>query len=120
MRNKPGCVWLDHRGAKSFGISEDDVEEVDVKDTLSPARIHRLADHVHAYFDEIAGVLGTFKGIVITGPSTARTELAGYLNDHYPLIAKRVWGTGAVDHPTPLQIVAADRKYFHTAVRMRQ
>ena len=42
MRNKHGCVWLDHCEAKIFGISEDDVEEVDVKDTFSPARIHRL------------------------------------------------------------------------------
>lgn len=128
MRNKHGCVWLDHREAKIFGVSQDDVEEVDVRDTLSPAHIHRKADHVHlgkqatdhAYFDEIAGVLEKFKGIVITGPGTARTELAGYLSEHYPLIAKRVWGIEAVDHPTAKQIVAAARRYFHAAVRMHQ
>jgi stalled ribosome rescue protein Dom34 len=130
MRNKHGCVWLDHREAKIFGVSQSDFEEVDVdvEDTQSAAHIHRKTDgsrlgaHApdHAYFDEIAGVLGSFKGIVITGPGAARTELAGYLSQHYPLIAKRVWGIEAVDHPTPRQIVAAARKYFHAAVRMHE
>jgi stalled ribosome rescue protein Dom34 len=128
MRNKHGCVWLDHREAKIFGVSHDDAEEVDVKDAHLPAHIHRKADHVHfgkqatdhAYFDEIAGALTAFKGIVITGPGTARTELAGYLSEHYPLIAKRVWGIEAVDHPTANQIIAAARRYFQAAVRMHQ
>lgn len=127
MTHYHGCVWIDHREAKIFGLGLDDVDEVVVRDEHAPRHIHRKADHVHLgkappdhkYFDEVAGALGSFKALVLTGPSTARTEFAGFLSEHYPLIAKRIQGIEAVDHPTDTQIVAAARKYFRATDRMQ-
>ena len=126
MTHYHACIWLDHREAKIFGINAEEADEVVVHDHAAPRHIHRRADHVHlgkakpdhAFFDAIAKDLHDFKAILIAGPGQARTELAGYLTDKYPALAKRVWGIEAMDHPTENQIVAAARKYFHAADRM--
>ena len=65
-----------------------------------------------------AELLQPYNAIVIVGPGTARTEFAGYLSEHQPKLAKRVWGIEPMDHPTDPQIVAAVRKFFHAADRM--
>ena len=63
---------------------------------------------------------GTAKAILIGGPGKARTELAGYLNDKHPALAKRIWAIEPMDHPSDAELVAAARKYFHAATRMHQ
>jgi stalled ribosome rescue protein Dom34 len=126
MQHNHGCVWIDHREARIFGVSVDDVDEVIIHDARAPAHIHRRADHVHLgkaapdkeFLDEVATNLARFRGVVIVGPGTARTELAGYLTDIYPAIAKKVWGIEPMDHPSDPQLVALARKYFRTATRM--
>lgn len=126
MAHTTGCVWIDHREARIFGLSADDVDEIVVRDAHAPLHIHRRADHVHRgkvvpnteYFAEIASKLADFRGIIIVGPGTARTEFAGYLSDASPALAKNVWGIEAMDHPTDAQLVAAARKYFRAATRM--
>lgn len=126
MTHYHACVWIDHREAKIFGIGETGVDETTVTDTVSPVHIHRKADHVGMgkvspdpkFFAEVAELLQPYKAIVIVGPGTARSELAGYLSEHQPKLAKRVWGIEPMDHPTDPQIVAAIRKYFRAADRM--
>ena len=126
MTHYHACVWLDHREAKIFGINAEQADETIVHDTHIPKHLHRHADHVHlgkakpdhAYYEAIAKDLQDFKAILIGGPGQARTELAGYLNEHHPALAKKVWGIEAMDHPTDPQIVAAARKFFHAEDRM--
>lgn len=126
MSHFHGCVWIDHREAKVFGIGATEIEGEVVHDRAAHKHIHRKADHVgmgkdpldHGYLKEVAEALAPFKAIVIAGPGNARTELAGYLNEHYPALAKRVWGIEPMDHPTDAQLVAAVRKYFRAADRM--
>lgn len=126
MPHTHGCVWIDHREAKIFGIDATGSDEMVVHDHHAPKHIHRKADHVHQgktppdreFLDEIAGAIGAFKAILVIGPGTARNELVGYLAEHYPLVSKRIWGIEAVDHPTERQIIAAARKYFNSANRM--
>ena len=123
MPHHNGCVWIDHREAKIFGMSIDDVDEIVIHDTHSPLHIHRKADHVRqgkgvvdkAFMDEIASKLGGFRAFIIVGPGTARAEFAGYLADAYPLLAKRIWGIEPSDHPTDGQLATAARKYFRAA-----
>lgn len=126
MAQYHACVWIDHREAKIFAISADTAGEVVVHDHHAPKHIHRKADHVGlgkvptdpAFLAEVGGLLQGYKAILIAGPGTVRTELAGYLAEHAPQIAKRVWGIVAMDHPTEREIIAAAREYFHAADRM--
>lgn len=126
MQHNHGFVWIDHREARIFGVSVDDVDEVIIHDAHAPTHIHRRADHVHLgkaapdkeFLDEVAAKLAGFRGIVIVGPGNARTELAGYLTDAHPAIAKKVWGIEPMDHPSDSQLIAVARKYFRAASRM--
>jgi len=122
------CVWIDHREARIFDISVDSADEMTIRDPHAPLHIHRRADHVHLgkappdkdFFDEVAGKLGGFRGIIVVGPGTARTEFAGHIAHDYPMLAKRIWGIEPMDHPSDAQIVAAARKSFRAANRMHQ
>ncbi len=126
MAQYHACIWIDHREAKIFSIEASSAEEVVLRDHHAPKHIHRKADQVglgkappdQAFFAEIAAELTPFKAVLIVGPGAARTEFAGYLTDHVPAIARRVWGIEPMDHPTDPEIVAAARKYFHAADRM--
>jgi len=126
MAHAHGCVWIDHREARVFGVSTDGADEIVLHDLTAPAHIHRKADHVHLgkaepdkkFLAQVASKLGGFRAIMIVGPGTARTELAGYLAESHPLIAKRVWGIERADHPTDAQLIALARKYFRSADRM--
>ncbi len=126
MSRTHGCIWIDHREAKIFGIDKTGSDEMVVHDHHAPKHIHRKADQVHqgkgppdpAFFAEIADALDGFKAILVTGPGTARSELVGYLSEHYPALSKRIWGIEAFDHPTEPQIIAAAKKYFTAADRM--
>jgi stalled ribosome rescue protein Dom34 len=126
MAHYHACVWLDHREAKIFGLSEDDFDETEISDTASSPHIHRKADHVGVgkvgvsptFLGEVAALLEPYKAILIAGPGTARNEFAGFLNEHHPKLAQRVWGIEAMDHPTRGELIAAARKYFRAADRM--
>jgi stalled ribosome rescue protein Dom34 len=120
------CVWIDHRQAKVFGISPDEVNKTTVGARHQTHHIHRKADHVGLgkepmspdFLAEIAEALQQAKAILIAGPGTARTELAGYLHEHYPALARRVWGVEPMDHPSVSELFAGARRYFHAADRM--
>lgn len=126
MAHYHGCVWIDHREARIFGIGQGEADSKVIHDAAAPHHIHRKADHVGlgkvpidaAFLNEVAAGLDSFKAIAIFGPGAARTELAGYLAEHHPAVAKRVWGIEPMDHPTDNQIVAAAQKYFKAADRM--
>lgn len=126
MSHYHACVWIDHREARVFSIGMEGAELEVVADHGKTHHIHRKADHVRLgtvpmdphFLAEVSGVLQGAKAILICGPGKARTELAGYLNDHHPAVAKRVWGIEPMDHPSDGEIVAAARKWFRAADRM--
>lgn len=128
MNHYHACVWIDHQQAKVFGIGADDADVAAIKSDAPHHHIHARADHVgkghkpisQAFLGEVAEALKPAKAILITGPGLARTELAGYLNEHFPAIAKRVWGVEPMDHPTDGQLTSAARKYFQAADRMHK
>jgi len=122
------CVWIDHYEAKIFGITTQEAEMQVVVDGQPKHHIHRKANHVglgtdpmsHEFLEHVAKALGEAKAILIVGPGKARTELAGYLNDRFPALAKRIWAIEPMDHPSDAELVAAARKYFLAATRMHK
>jgi hypothetical protein len=120
------CIWIDRYKARFFGVGFENADTVNIEDRGPHHHIHRKADHVGqgaepidaAFLAEIASALASAKAILIVGPGKARLELAGYLNDQYPAVAKRIWGIEAMDHPTTGELAAAARKFFRAADRM--
>lgn len=128
MKNYHACVWIDHREAKVFGIGPEDAERAAITSREPRHHIHRKADHLdlgseptdRGFLAEVAQTLKHAQAILIAGPGRARSELAGYLNEHFPAIGKRIWGVEPMDHPSDGQLLAAARKYFRAADRMHQ
>ena len=120
------CVWIDHREARVYAIARDNSDLTEITSDSPVHHIHRKADHVGLgtvpadpeFLGDVAKALSPAKAILICGPGKARTELAGYLNDHAPAVGKRVWAIEAMDHPTDGEVVALARKYFRAADRM--
>jgi hypothetical protein len=121
------CVWIDHREARVYLLLGHDDSEITKIFSESPVyHIHRKADHVGLgtlptdpdFLADVAKALAPARAILICGPGKARTELAGYLNDHAPALGRRVWAIEPMDHPTDREMVAMARKYFRAADRM--
>ena len=55
---------------------------------------------------------------LITGPASAKNELASYIRQENPDLAQRISGVEAMDHPTDGALVAFARKFFKADDRM--
>jgi hypothetical protein len=120
------CVWIDHLQAKIFEIDAKGTEKREVNDHRPVHHLHRKANHVGLgtvtmdpeLLEQVANALHGTRAILIVGPGEARKVLAGYLQVHYPRLAKNIWGIQAIDHPSDTQIVAQAREFFEAADRM--
>jgi len=120
------CVWIDHREAKVFGIGLDAADESVVREPGPHHHIHRKADQIgegkappdEVFLGAVATAIGGAHALLLAGPGTAKTELAGYLKRHHPELADRIRGVEPMNHPTDPEIVRAARKFFRAADRM--
>jgi stalled ribosome rescue protein Dom34 len=119
-------VWIDHREAKVFQFDATDVDYTKVRSTHPHQHIHHKAntgDSGHAPLDKqflnhVAQALATAGAILITGPAGAKTELATYIKEKQPELAKKISGVEALDHPTDGALVDFARRFFKADDRM--
>jgi len=120
MSQVHAVVWLDHRDARiaSFSVGRTGAAEIH---SHSPDRhIHRKAGSIasghapddHDFFDDIAAALVGTREVLIAGPGNAKTAFESYIKDKHPLLAGRVVGVEAMDHPTDGELLASARKSF--------
>lgn len=120
------CVWIDQRHAKIFRIGAMTADMQSVSDDRPERHLHRKANHVglgtvemdHELMRELAENLRNVEAILIMGPGKAKTVFKGYLDEHFPDIAHRVWDVRTSDHPSDAQIVAEARSWFRAQDRM--
>ena len=86
-----------------------------IRPTLAAA-VTSAADHV--FLERVAKGLMHVAAILITGPASAKTELAAHLKHVHPDLAKRVSGVESLDHPTEGAPVAFARIFFRADDRM--
>jgi stalled ribosome rescue protein Dom34 len=119
-------VWIDHREAKVFQFDATDVDRVTVHSTHPNQHLHHKAnsgDSGHVPLDKeflqhVAAALTTAGAILITGPASAKTELAAYIKQTHPDLAQRISGVEALDHPTDGALVDFARRFFKADDRM--
>jgi len=88
--------------------------------------IHHKANSVgsgHAptdtdYYRRVAESVADAGAVLITGPSSAKTEFLAYLTQHDPALLKRISGVQALDHPHDGALLALAREYFKADDRM--
>ena len=104
------AVWIDHRQARVFHVSADEVGELTV---AAPQYVHRSdPKDPKSFFHDVARSLERSQQILVVGPSTAKLELLRYLRTHDHALESRIVGLETVDHPTDGQLAALARSYF--------
>lgn len=88
---------------------------------------HRPTRHIHSnatpvdgckslldddFFERVSEAITEAKAILITGPASAKSELAAHLTRHHPGVAGRIVGLETIDHPSDGALVAVARLYF--------
>ncbi len=119
-------VWIDHSQAKVFHLNATESDLQKIPSTHPHQHLHHRAnarDSGHASVDKeflksVSHALADAGAILITGPSTAKTELVTYINHAHPDIAKRISGIETLDHPSDGELVAHARKFFKADDRM--
>jgi stalled ribosome rescue protein Dom34 len=113
-------VWIDHQQAKIFHFDADGSDQKVVRSSHPHQHLHHKAnspDSGHAppdmqFMRQVAEALAPAGSVLITGPATAKTELAAYIRRSHPELARRVSGVEPLDHPTDGQLLALGRSFF--------
>ncbi len=104
-------VWIDHKESHVLMFDHEHLESQRI-----PSRSHHKhsgkANEHAAYFTEVAQALQGSHEVLLTGPSTARTEFLEWCKHHRSDTAKRIVDNIPADHPTDKQLVALARQYF--------
>jgi stalled ribosome rescue protein Dom34 len=127
MPTQHAVVWLDHRAAKVFFLDRDDAHELKISATNPVDQVHKHAGTREGgriemdvdLMNNIVKALEPAAEWLITGPGSAKDELAKHVKNHHHVLASRIIGVESADHPTDGQIVALARRYFRAADRMR-
>ncbi|MBV9347859.1 MAG: translational machinery protein [Pseudolabrys sp.] len=127
MDHQHAVIWIDHREARllKFGLTGSTAEKI--HSHAQVPQVHHKANSIAdgrapfdaAFFDHVAKALGGLTSIVVTGPSSAKTELARYLREKYPAVAKAVVGIEPLDHPSDGELLAFAKEYLRAADRLR-
>ncbi|HEY2404168.1 MAG TPA: hypothetical protein VGI23_27690 [Steroidobacteraceae bacterium] len=120
-------VWIDHHEAKIFQFDTTEVDSNVIHSSHPHQHLHHKAnarDIGHApidkaFLERVGDALKQAGAVLITGPGGAKTELAGYIRDEQPDLAKRIAGVHTVDHPTDGELVKLAHTFFAAGDRMR-
>lgn len=127
MSHYHAVVWIDHREARVFHFSVDDVE----RQVIHPDRPHKHLHHRAGaigpgraaedqdFYKHVSYAVSDAGEVLVVGPGRAKLELIKHVHAHEPRLTLKIVGVETVDHPTDNQLVAHARAYFKAADRMR-
>jgi stalled ribosome rescue protein Dom34 len=119
-------VWIDHQQAKIFHVGASEADHATLRSSHPHEHIHHKANssgsgHAtveHAFLERVSRTLSDSGAILITGPASAKDELAAHIKERHPNLASRISAIEASDHPTDAQLVALARRFFKADDRM--
>jgi stalled ribosome rescue protein Dom34 len=119
-------VWIDHREARVFHFNALEGEKTIVHSHHPHQHLHHKANagdsgHVsvdNEFLQRVVVALGQAGAILVTGPSSAKTELAAYIKREQPALEERISGIETLDHPSDGELLAHARKFFKADDRM--
>jgi stalled ribosome rescue protein Dom34 len=111
------AVWIDRTHAKIFQFSREKMERKNLGTGAPDHHTHAWGNEDNEHlekklFQEVAYELSSADQILILGPGVAKHHFQNFLNEHHPLLAKKMIGCETVDHPSDPQIAAYVSKYF--------
>lgn len=131
MNTYHAAVWLDHSEARIFQIAKDGFDETVLHADKPHRHLHRKTGPGavsgrrdekgdHAFYHEVAQLLGDSQEILVLGPSTAKLEFIKHVHKHHAGMEAKIVGVETVDHPTDRQVVAYARDYFEAKDQLKK
>jgi stalled ribosome rescue protein Dom34 len=119
-------VWIDHREAKVFHFNATEVDYMILHPHNPTRHIHYKANAIGSgdappdqeFFELVTEAIADAKAILITGPASAKSELAAHVARRHPDIARCVVGVETIDHPSDGALIAVARLYFKAEDRL--
>jgi stalled ribosome rescue protein Dom34 len=119
-------VWIDHHEARIFHFNATEVDSATVHSSHPHQHIHHKANtrgsgHApvdEAFLERVTQAIRPAGAILITGPASAKQELAAHIGRIHPELGKRISGVETLDHPSDGELVALARKFFRADDRM--
>ena len=120
-------LWLDHHEARIIHFNANDSDAERVRPADPPRHLHVKAGspsgtHITdepPFYRQVAAALSDAHEILITGPSTAKTEFVKYLRKRAAATWQHVVGVETLDHPTYGELLAEASRFFARADRLR-
>lgn len=120
-------LWIDHHEARIIHFNASEADETLIHPSHPPRHLHSKAGsasgtHQHGdkqFFRDVAEALGTSHVFMVVGPSSAKDELAAYLEQNHRDLFGKLDSVKAMQQVTDNQLVAAGRQHFKAADRMR-
>ena len=120
-------VWIDHHEARIFHFDATDFDTARIRSALPHQHLHHKANAIgsghasveHAFLERVSQALHEAGAVLITGPASAKNELAEHIARHHHELAARIAAVEPLDHPTDGQIVELARRFFRANDRMR-
>jgi stalled ribosome rescue protein Dom34 len=127
MPHYHAAIWIDHAEAKVYSLNRNESNEWTVRPHDRHLHLHSKAGvgdsgktHLDPhYLHSVAEAVKDAGEILITGPGTAKAELANHLKSHDPAVAKKIVGVEPLDHPSDGELLKFARKFFKAADQMR-
>ncbi|HUJ53196.1 MAG TPA: hypothetical protein VLX08_06555, partial [Steroidobacteraceae bacterium] len=90
-------IWIDHHEARIFQFNEEQSDRTIVRSSHSHEHLHHRAnarDSGHApveqsFLERVAQAVMHAGAILITGPASAKTELARHIERRHPDLSRR-------------------------------
>jgi stalled ribosome rescue protein Dom34 len=117
-------VWVDHREARIFLITSEDVEKQRIKASTPHRQVHHKANDMGSgpvrddrkFFEAILAELENADRWLIVGPGETKKDLNKYLDQHAEELKRKLLGVETSDHPTDGELLAHARKLFKAHV----
>jgi stalled ribosome rescue protein Dom34 len=121
-------VWIDHQEARIFQFNATEVDSTMVaaliRTNIFITRRMLLAVVMprwdEEFLERVTQALMHAGAILITGPASAKQELAAHIQRQHPDVATRISGGETLDHPSDGELVALARRFFRADDRMRR
>lgn len=120
-------LWLDHHEARVIHFNADESDSERVRPADPPRHLHVKAGSASGthitdepeFYRDVAEALGDAHEILVTGPSTAKTEFVKYLDKHSLPTGRCIVSVETMDHLSDNQLLVEARKFFARADRLR-
>lgn len=121
-------VWIDHRQAHLYGVSEKDIAElalIHAPDT-GHGHVHHHAGTVGSgheplsveFLKAVAGALQDCTEILIAGPADAKHVLKTYIATKHPALDRKILGVETLPKTDEHELQVFASRFFHRSDRI--